>query len=98
MIKPFLCKSCLNEIFYSYLYTVSMHTHRALHIAHIDTPTHVHYRSKVWGHLNVLVFERKAHLSILKEHQIDQKYSVDIVNAVHDYCSWKRQMFHGISI
>ena len=42
---------------------------------------------------NVLVFE-KAHLCPLK-YQIDQKYSVDIVNILNDYCSWKRQIFKG---
>ena len=41
---------------------------------------------------NVLVFERN-----LKYHQIDQKYSVVIVNVVNDYCSWKRQIFYGTS-
>ena len=32
----------------------------------------------------------------LKQHQIDQKYSVD-VHVVNDYCSWKRMIFNGLS-
>jgi hypothetical protein len=47
---------------------------------------------------NVLVFDRKAHFfRPLKSHQIDQKYCVDIVNVVNDYCCWKRLITKGIS-
>ena len=43
---------------------------------------------------NVLAFEREAHFFCpLKKHQIDQKYSVDIVYVVNDYLGWKRQIF-----
>ena len=47
-------------------------------------PYSIHYRSNVWGHLEMSLF-----LSI----KIDQKYKVDIVNVVIDYCSWKRLIF-----
>ena len=56
-----------------------------------------HYGSKVWGHLEIIIFERKAHFCPLKLHQIDQKYSVDIVNVVNDCCSWKWLIFYGTS-
>jgi hypothetical protein len=38
---------------------------------------------------NVLVFERKA-LFVHFKITFDQKYTVDIVNVVNGYCSWKR--------
>ena len=55
-----------------------------------------------WSHFlgllrSVLFFEREAHFCPLKYNLIDQKYSVDIVNVVNDYCSWKRQILNGIS-
>ena len=57
-----------------------------------------HYRSKVWGHLEMSLFlKEKLFFCPLKRHQIDQKYSVDIVNVVNDYCSWKRLILYGIS-
>jgi hypothetical protein len=40
----------------------------------------------------ILVFERKA-IGLLLPDKTDQKYSVDIVNVVNDYCSWKWQIF-----
>ena len=43
----------------------------------------------------VLVFEKQ--MCPLKYHPIVQKYIVDIVNDVNDYCSWKRLIFNGIS-
>ena len=55
----------------------------------------VHYRSKVWGHLEISLFLKEKH--IFCPDQIDQKYSVDIVNVVNDYCSWKLWIFNGIS-
>ena len=42
---------------------------------------------------NVLVFERKAHFLSIKI----TEYSVDFVNVVNNYCSWKRQIVYGIS-
>ena len=33
----------------------------------------------------------------LKQHQIEQKYSVDIVSIVNDYCSLKQLVCYGIS-
>jgi hypothetical protein len=44
----------------------------------------MHYCLKVWGHLEMSLF-----LKHLKVHQIDQKYSVAIVNVVMT-CSWKQ--------
>ena len=46
---------------------------------------------------NVSVFERKGPFWSIKIHQINQKYSVDIVNVVNDYCSWKQQIFYEIA-
>ena len=46
------------------------------------------YRSKVWGHLDIPLFLKEKQ----KKHQIDKKYSVDIINVVNDYCSWKWQI------
>jgi hypothetical protein len=42
---------------------------------------YIHYHSKVRGHLEMFVFERKAHFCPLKWHQTDQKYSINILNA-----------------
>ena len=44
--------------------------------------------------VNTLPFKNSCPLKL---HQIDQKYSIDIVYVVNDYCSWKRQTFYGIS-
>jgi hypothetical protein len=55
--------------------------------------TKVHYRSKVWGHLEMSLFLKEKHIFCLLNYQ---KYSVD-VNVVNDYCSWKRQICYGIS-
>jgi hypothetical protein len=53
--------------------------------------TYVHYLSKVWGHLEMSLFLKEKHVFLsIKKHQIDQKYSVDMVNVVNDYCSWKQ--------
>jgi hypothetical protein len=46
---------------------------------------YIHYHSRVWDHLEMSLFLKKKHIFCpLKEHQIDQKYSVDIVNVVND--------------
>jgi hypothetical protein len=59
---------------------------------------YVHYRSKVWGQLEMSLFVKEKHIFCpLKYHKIDQKYSVDIVNVVNDYCKWKLIIFYGIS-
>jgi hypothetical protein len=42
----------------------------------------------LWSLRNVFVFERKAQC---------RQYSVDIVNVVNDYCSWKWMILNGIS-
>ena len=61
--------------------------------------TNMHYLSKVWGHLEMSLFLKEKHIfHPLKWHQIDQRYSVDIVNVVNYYCSWKCLIFYGISI
>ena len=42
-------------------------------------------------------FLKEKHIFVhLKWHQIDQKYSVDIVNVVNDYCSWKQLIFKNL--
>ena len=47
---------------------------------------YIHYHSKVWGHLEMSLFLKEKHIFCsLKKHQIDQKYSLDIVNVVNDY-------------
>jgi hypothetical protein len=47
-----------------------------------------------WGHLEMSLFLKERDIfCTLKQHQIDLKYSVDIVNVVNDYCSWKRLIF-----
>jgi hypothetical protein len=53
--------------------------------------TQVHYRSKIWGHLEISLFLKEKLIFVLI--QIDQEYSVDIVNVLNDYCSWKRQIY-----
>ena len=60
---------------------------------------YIHYRSKVCGHLEISWFLKEKHIFCpLKYHLIDQKYSVDIVNVVNDYCSWKRQILLSSSV
>jgi hypothetical protein len=44
-----------------------------------------------------LFFKEKQIFCSIKLHQIDPKYSADIVNVVNDYCSWKWHIFYGIS-
>jgi hypothetical protein len=36
---------------------------------------------------------KEKHFFCPLKHKIGQKYSVDIVNVVNDYCSWKQQIF-----
>ena len=43
-----------------------------------------------------LFLKENIFFCLLKEHQNDQQYSVDIVNVLNYYCSWK-QIFNGIS-
>jgi hypothetical protein len=49
------------------------------------------------SHLEMSLFLKEKLFLPLKYHQIDQKYSVDIFNVVNDYCSWKLNIFYGIS-
>ena len=51
-------------------------------ISHTQTPPF-----KSLGSWNLLVFEKNCPL---KYHQIDQKYSIDLVNVVNYYSSWKQ--------
>lgn len=54
---------------------------------------YLHYHSKVLDDLEMSLFLKEKHICCpLKEHQID-KYSVDIVNVVNDYFSWKQVIF-----
>ena len=56
------------------------------------------YNSKVWGHLEMSLFLKEKQIFCpLKQHQIDQKYNEDIVHFGNDYCSWKQQIYYGIS-
>jgi len=57
---------------------------------------HVHYRSKVWGHLELSLFFKEKHCFFNKDN-INQKYTLYIVNVVNDYSRWKRLVSHEIS-
>jgi hypothetical protein len=43
-----------------------------------------------------LFLKEKQFFCPLKKHKFDQKYSVDIVNVVNDYCISKRLISNGI--
>jgi len=57
---------------------------------------YIHYRSKVWGNLEMSLFFKEKH-SFFNKGNINQKYTVYIVNVVNDYSRWKRLISNEIS-
>jgi len=57
---------------------------------------HIHYRSKVWGHLEMSLFFIEKH-SFFNKDNINQKYTLYIVNVVNDYSRWKCLVSNEIS-
>jgi len=57
---------------------------------------HVHYRSKVWDHLEMTLFFKEKHCFFNKVNR-NQKYTLYIVNVVNDYSRWKRLVSNEIS-
>jgi len=48
---------------------------------------HIHYRSKVWGHLEMSLFFKEKHCFVNKDN-INHKYPLYIVNVVNDSSRW----------
>jgi len=57
---------------------------------------YIHYRSKVWGHLEMSLFFKEKHCFFNKDN-INKKYTLYIVNVVNDYSRWKRLVSNEIS-
>ena len=57
----------------------------------------IHYRSKVWGHLEISLFFKEKHFFFNEDNIKLIRNTLYIVNVVNDYSRWKRLVFNEIS-